>query len=168
LRAQATGTVKGVKNLAVGAADALNWVSGKLGGPTTDLSGYYEKPKDAIENAQANGTISTILSVAGGKSGPRPAVVPRGSVLTVNIGEKITKQMSIRGWQQVDVVSAVANPARSVVTRDTRYLPSGDRMNDPATAYYSKDGGYVVRNDITGDIVQVSNRNDQHWTAPWD
>lgn len=41
-------------------------------------------------------------------------------------------------------------------------------MNDPATAYYGKDGGYVVRNDRTGDIVQVSDRTDAGWVAPWD
>ncbi|WP_429244211.1 colicin E5-related ribonuclease [Luteibacter sp. 621] len=40
-------------------------------------------------------------------------------------------------------------------------------MNDPATAYYSRSGGYVVRNDVTGDIVQISNRNDPGWKAPW-
>jgi hypothetical protein len=41
------------------------------------------------------------------------------------------------------------------------------RMNDPATAYYSPRGGYVVRNNRTGDIVQVSDRTDPGWRAPW-
>jgi filamentous hemagglutinin len=41
-------------------------------------------------------------------------------------------------------------------------------MNDPATAYYGRRGGYVVRNNRTGDIVQVSNRTDPGWGAPWD
>lgn len=41
-------------------------------------------------------------------------------------------------------------------------------MDDPATAYYSGRGGYVVRNNRTGDIVQVSNRTDPGWKAPWD
>jgi RHS repeat-associated protein len=53
-----------------------------------------------------------------------------------------------------------------------RYAYANDnpigRMNDPATAYYSREGGYVVRNDRTGDIVQVSDRNDPDWVAPWD
>jgi hypothetical protein len=30
------------------------------------------------------------------------------------------------------------------------------------------EGGYVVRNDRTGDIVQVSDRTDLGWRAPWD
>ena len=41
-------------------------------------------------------------------------------------------------------------------------------MNDPATAHYHKDGGYVVRNNNTGDIVQVSDVNDPNWKDPWD
>lgn len=41
-------------------------------------------------------------------------------------------------------------------------------MDDPATGYISKRGGYVVRNELTGDIVQVSNRYNSGWMAPWD
>ena len=39
-------------------------------------------------------------------------------------------------------------------------------MDDPATAYYSRRGGYVVRNDRTGDIVQISDRTDPNWIGP--
>lgn len=66
------------------------------------------------------------------------------------------------------VGDAVNSPARTVVTRDTRYLPDGGCMNDPTTAYYHRNGGYVVRNDRTGDVVQVSDRTDTGWIAPWD
>jgi filamentous hemagglutinin len=41
-------------------------------------------------------------------------------------------------------------------------------LNDPATGYSAKDGSYVIRNDRTGAIVQVSNKNDPKWVAPWD
>ena len=40
-------------------------------------------------------------------------------------------------------------------------------MDDPATAYYSPRGGYVFRNDRTGDVVQVSDRTNPEWIAPW-
>jgi hypothetical protein len=73
-----------------------------------------------------------------------------------------------RGWSRGAVDNAISNPSRIVTTRDTRHLPGGGRMDDPATAYYGKDGGYVVRNDRTGDIVQVSDRTDTNWRAPWD
>jgi len=44
---------------------------------------------------------------------------------------------------------------------------AGTQNSDPATAYY-KNGGYVVVNDVTGNIVQVSDLNDPNWKAPWD
>ena len=86
----------------------------------------------------------------------------------VLIGTKIEAQLGKRGWTKTLVDDAVANPARTVVTRDTRHLPGGGRMDDAATAYYGRNGGYVVRNDQTGDIVQVSDRLDSRWVAPWD
>jgi len=85
-----------------------------------------------------------------------------------SIGAKIEGQMARRGWSSDLVRNAISDPARTVVTRDTRFISGGERMNDPATAYYSREGGYVVRNDRTGDIVQVSDRNDPDWVAPWD
>ncbi len=60
------------------------------------------------------------------------------------------------------------DPARRIPWRDTRHLPGGGLMDDPATGYISKRGGYVVRNELTGDIVQVSNRYNSGWMAPWD
>ncbi|MDF2077301.1 colicin E5-related ribonuclease [Pseudomonas mendocina] len=61
------------------------------------------------------------------------------------------------------------NPSKTVVTKDTRFDPvSGTRLNDPATGYIASDGSYVVRNDRTGAIVQVSDKNDKNWVAPWD
>lgn len=41
-------------------------------------------------------------------------------------------------------------------------------MNDPATAYIDESGHYVVINDRTNDVVQISNRNDPDWRAPWE
>lgn len=84
------------------------------------------------------------------------------------IGAKTAGQLAGRGWSRSSIDDAISNPTRTVATRDTQHLPGGGRNNDPATAYYSRDGGYVVRNDRSGDIVQVSNRNDPNWRAPWD
>jgi hypothetical protein len=83
-------------------------------------------------------------------------------------GTKIQKQLSKRGWTKDFVQKTIDKPAKTVGWKDTRHLPGGGRLNDPATAFYSKRGGYVVRNDRTGDIVQVSNRMDKNWSAPWD
>jgi hypothetical protein len=32
--------------------------------------------------------------------------------------------------------------------------------------FFSEVDGYVIRNDNTGDIVEMSNRNDPLWKAP--
>lgn len=92
-----------------------------------------------------------------------------GSV-TFDYDQKIAKQMGKRGWTDSRVQEALDSPTRTVNTKDTRYTPggSGVKNNDPATAYYHKDGGYVVRNDESGNIVQVSDVNDPNWKDPWD
>ena len=87
---------------------------------------------------------------------------------STQFGIKISKQLSKRGWTKDLVVDAINNPARTVKWKDTRYLPGGNKLNDSATAFYSKEGGYVVRNNRTGDIVQISDRLDNNWLAPWD
>ena len=82
-------------------------------------------------------------------------------------GPKIEKQLGKRGWTKESVNNVTENPNRTVPTTDTRHLPEGGRANEPATAYINEDGSYVVRNDRTGDIVQVSNRNDPNWKSPF-
>nr|WP_256497687.1 colicin E5-related ribonuclease [Herbaspirillum sp. WGmk3] len=73
-----------------------------------------------------------------------------------------------RGWTEVEINSTISNPSKMVRTKDTRFDPvTGTRLNDPATGYIAKDGSYVVRNDRTGHIVQVSDRNDPSWKSPW-
>jgi hypothetical protein len=85
----------------------------------------------------------------------------------LSIGPKIARQIATRGWTRESIDETVRNPAKTVATRDTRWKPDGTRMNAPATAYMNKDGSYIVVNDQSGDIVQVSNRNDPDWKAPW-
>ncbi len=74
-----------------------------------------------------------------------------------------------RGSTTDSLEGVIASPSKTVVTKDTRFDPiSGTKLNDPETAYIAKDGSYVVRNDRTGAIVQVSDKNDNGWVAPWD
>ena len=86
---------------------------------------------------------------------------------TYHIGAKIRKQMATRGWTLTEIEEVLSHPTRTIATRDTRYLLDGARMDDPATAYVRQDGHYVVRNDRTSDIIQVSNRRDPAWKAPF-
>lgn len=90
------------------------------------------------------------------------------SLVQTVIEAKIAKQMKKRGWTEKDVEDTIENPSRTTKTRDTRNLEDGGgRRDDPATAYVRDDGSYVVRNDVDGTVVQVSNRNDPNWKNPF-
>lgn len=86
----------------------------------------------------------------------------------MRFGTEIEWQLAKRGWSKELVERTVQNPTRTVATKDVRHLPGGEKMDDAATAFYSERGGYVVRNNRTGDIVQVFDRTDAAWRAPWD
>jgi hypothetical protein len=75
---------------------------------------------------------------------------------------KILKQMPRRGWTTSLVEETIRDPERTGKTRDQRVV-GGESRNDPATAYFRDDDSYVVRNDRTKDIVQLSDRNDPRW-----
>lgn len=81
---------------------------------------------------------------------------------------KIEKQLGKRGWTKESIKDTIQNPSRTVDTRDIRHLPDGTKLNDPATAYINSDGSYVVRNSMTMQIVQVSDRNNPNWKSPFD
>jgi hypothetical protein len=90
---------------------------------------------------------------------------PEAPAVAFTLGAKIRHQLPHRGWTYADLLHVLQQPHRTVPTRDTRHLPGGTQVDEPATAYVRSDGHYVVRNDLTGDIVQVSNRNDAAWKA---
>jgi RHS repeat-associated protein len=111
-----------------------------------------------------------------GDEGTRPSTAsapnanppdPSQKVVT-QFGKKIEKQIGKRGWTKESVQTTIENPSRTVQTADTRHLADGTRLNDPATAYINQDGSYVVRNNRSGDVVQVSNRNDPSWKSPFE
>lgn len=81
---------------------------------------------------------------------------------------KMPKQMEQRGWTKSSVGETINKPNKTYKTRDVRHKPDGSgRMDDPATGYVNSDGSYVVRNDRTGDIVQISDRkNPNDWFYP--
>jgi len=87
--------------------------------------------------------------------------------VNVNFEPKILKQLAKRGWTVAMVQATINNPYLTVATTDTRYLSEGNRNNDPATAYINQDNSIVIRNDNTGTVVQISNRNDSNWKSPF-
>lgn len=76
--------------------------------------------------------------------------------LTAGIGKKITRQMEKRGWSEGAINATIKN---SAYTKKSINKATGNK----ATAYFDKDGSYVVRDDVTGNIIQISDKNDPNW-----
>lgn len=78
----------------------------------------------------------------------------------VTVDEKIKKQLGERGWSEQDLKDAVNGPPAGTTTdnRSPSKTADGQGRNDPATVYGSKEG-YVVVNDRTREVVQVSDKN---------
>lgn len=85
----------------------------------------------------------------------------------INVGRKIEVQMTKRGWTGDDIKKTISNPSRIAYTSDRRWNSDGTRKLEPATAYIDRTGNYVVRNNVTGDIVQISDRNNPQWKSPF-
>jgi hypothetical protein len=120
------------------------------------------RPAVSVSNARLIVPILVILRNL------RRVIVRGREVTRYSIGPHIRSQLRRRGWTEEDVADALQNPAEvRPGLRDTRNTGAGSRMNDQATGYVSRRGGYVIRNDRTGDTVQVSNRLDPGWRPPW-
>lgn len=79
-----------------------------------------------------------------------------GGKVAFKLTAKIAKQMGQRGWSD-DLISKVLN--KPYTTRVATNKATGNK----ATAYFAKDGSYVVKDDISHEIIQVSNRADPNW-----
>ncbi len=86
-----------------------------------------------------------------------------------SVQPKVAKQMSMRGWTPSAIDDVLNNPADIASTTDFRHDPaSGLRVDQgSATVYYRSDGQYVVQNDLTGEIIQVSDTTDLSWIDPF-
>lgn len=113
--------------------------------------------------------IAVSLAVPTARTGLPARPSPRSAIsIETVVDTKIAKQMTERGWTRKSIDETISNPTRTVETRDTRHRPDGTRNDDPATAFLNDDGSYVVRNDKTGDVVQVSDRTRSDWKSPFD
>ncbi|MEM9624726.1 MAG: colicin E5-related ribonuclease [Pseudomonadota bacterium] len=77
----------------------------------------------------------------------------------ITIGDKIGRQSGQRGWNEESIKDVVDNP------HTTRPATNKANGND-ATAYYDEDGSHVVVDDVTGAVVQVSDRNNPTGWVP--
>ena len=81
-----------------------------------------------------------------------------------NGNKPIDDYLNERGWSRSDVQEAVFNPDAAVPGLTDRTDPA----HPSATGYISANGGYVIVNNSTGILLQVSDRNDPGWAAPWE
>lgn len=72
--------------------------------------------------------------------------------------------LSQRGWSHTEIDKTIAEGPKgtSIDRRRADKTPDGLPRNDPATVY-GKPGNYVVVNDRTKEITQISGRNDSDW-----
>jgi Colicin E5 ribonuclease domain len=80
-------------------------------------------------------------------------MLPAPKKITTNVpasGRKFN-QVARRGWTPDAIDQTVNNPftTRQAVNKAT---------GNPATAYFNKDGSHVIRDNVTGDLVQLSDR----------
>jgi hypothetical protein len=133
---------------------------------TAEGAAAQEAAAEAAGESASSEAAATEGQGASTAEGESAAGESQSSVET-QFGDKINEQMPERGWTQEQVEQTIENPDRTVETTDTRWNPDGTRNNDPATAYINEDGSYVVRNNETGDIVQISDRTDPGWRSPF-
>ena len=80
-------------------------------------------------------------------------------------GLTIKQEMVQRGWDEKNIGETLDNPSGTVETYDNRRGPT---RGNPATGFYHSDkNSHVVRNNITGEIIQISDRTDSGWLPFW-
>jgi len=72
------------------------------------------------------------------------------------LSDKIRKQMESRGWTENTIKQTLDDSFTTRVATDKA-------TGNAATAYYNADGSYVVADNITGKVIQISNRFDRAW-----
>ena len=71
--------------------------------------------------------------------------------------QKLSNQMNKRGWTEEMVEDTVRNPY-------TTRVSTNKATGNSATVYYNKSGSYVVIDDVTKEVVQISdNINPSTW-----
>jgi RHS repeat-associated protein len=66
-------------------------------------------------------------------------------------------QIAKRGWTNQSIVNTVRKPF-------TTRMATNKATGNPATAYFNKDGSHVIVDDVSGDLVQISDRtNIANW-----
>ena len=110
------------------------------------------------------GTSGRFLSLGDALYGVLNEAEEGESNIGVVIGDKISGQLDERDWTEDEIDDLVANTDPIGSSTDNTKDSEGNRKNDPASVYGSKNGDYVVVNDRTREVVQVSDKKDPDWS----
>lgn len=82
----------------------------------------------------------------------------------ITLDPKIKEQIEVRGWSEGEIreLSKGDPTGTSSDKRSASKTPDRTARDDTASVYGTKDG-YVVVNDRTKEVVQISDRNDPTW-----
>ena len=107
-------------------------------------------------NAQTSGTTAQHTNRATGQSGA--SITGENIVFGGNAKppQRLANQMTQRGWTQDSVRHTIDNPH---TTRNATNRATGNQ----ATVFYNKDGSHVIIDNVTRQVVQVSDRFDIFW-----
>jgi hypothetical protein len=111
----------------------------------------------SILNTTANPSFQNAMAIGGPGSNFGGALNQNLTLEeTFSLTPKIIKQMGSRGWDSGTINDTIQSP--TATSPATNKATGGS-----ATAYFNSDGSYVVRDNTTGTIIQISNRNDPNW-----
>lgn len=131
---------------------AIGQLSGEVGLQEKALSDAMENRKKAEGKKKS---AEDKVKEAKDKKGKTPELKFEG---------KVKGQMDGRGWTEQDVKDTVAKgpKGKSFDKRKAKNTDDGLGRDDTATVY-GKPGEYVVVNDRTGEVVQISDKTDPKW-----
>jgi hypothetical protein len=79
--------------------------------------------------------------------------------ISIKFSTKIEKQLVKRGWARESIEELVTKPTLTRRSSDIVNRATGN----PVTYFYRQDGYYVVIDDITGEVVQISDLTNPGW-----
>jgi RHS repeat-associated protein len=108
----------------------------------------------AVAGAAIGAAVGYAIGIAIGASTTTLGTA-KGLANAFKITSKISNQMGARGWtNQLIKETIMKNVGRQALNKAT---------GGAATAYFTSSGAYVVIDNITKEIIQVSNRYDLNW-----
>ncbi|MBI4359966.1 MAG: hypothetical protein HY564_02650 [Candidatus Jacksonbacteria bacterium] len=157
---QVLGTVVGLS----GIMESFSMQTALVAGSSGTITAVQVGVVDASALATSAGLAGYMLSsgagakwVENGEISAQPTKNQNNSRIELQYSDKIKGQMSKRGWDQATLEDVVQNPSKTGTAIDRT------AGGEPATAYFDKSGNYVVVNNRTNNIVQISNRNTVNW-----